>query len=263
MRAGVTVASARVDCASVRASRSAWLWVAVLCAWSALGDTGVVRHRGLAGPLAVLGVLRVDLFERSFGLDIAASGLRVLCGVLLGSCAGVMLGLWLGGRPERRAALEPKLDFARTIPPLLIFSLFVLFLGYGEAARVLTIALVAALLVSMQLSAAMAAVSAERLRLLRALGAGWLARVRFVYLYELTPACLLALRQAVCAGLVVTVVTEMLVGAVYGLGTRALDAQIAYDAPRLYAVMLVTGALGHGVASALLRLEQRLKSLWG
>jgi NitT/TauT family transport system permease protein len=96
-----------------------------------------------------------------------------------------------------------------------------------------------------------------RERALRAMGATTAQRLRWVVLPELVPAALTALRQACSLGLVVTVVTEMVMGAEHGLGARAVAAQIAYDTPDLYGVIACAGAIGWLASRALLALELR------
>ncbi|HEX7479954.1 MAG TPA: ABC transporter permease subunit [Polyangiales bacterium] len=226
--------------------------------WSLLADTGILRHRAVAGPWAIARTALSDLRAGSLLADVAASAARVAAGVSLGLCAGLLLGASVGLAGARRQRMEPTLDFLRAVPPLFVFSLLLLSLGYGESARVLAVAWAAALIVALHVSDAVASVHHERLRTLRAMRATPLQLLRWLYLYELMPACLLSLRQAVTNGLIVAVVTEMLVGAPHGLGTRALSAQIAYDAPRLYTTIFLTGALGLAGSRLILAAQRKL-----
>ncbi|MBZ0119931.1 MAG: hypothetical protein K8H88_23280, partial [Sandaracinaceae bacterium] len=95
----------------------------------------------------------------------------------------------------------------------------------------------------------------RRRDVLRAMGAGWIDRVRWLHVHELAPPLATALRHALGTGMVVGVVTEMVVGAEHGLGARALSAQIAYDAPGLYAVIALTGGIALALSSALSAIE--------
>lgn len=244
-------------------AHSPWPWlVGFFAVWSLLVDTGLVAHRALAGPLATLRTLASDLARGSLLGDTLATSARVCAGVTIGLLLGAAVGGFLGVHRAARRVLEPGLDFLRAVPPLLVFSLLLLALGYGESARVGCVALSSALVVSLHAAAALASIDPRRVRLLQVMGASPRSLLRYLYVYEAAPACLLAARQAVSTGLVVAVVTEMIVGAPAGLGTRALDAQIAYDAPRLYAVMLITGVLGQLATHALLAAERRLRERW-
>jgi len=222
---------------------------------SALLDGGVVRHRALAGPIAIGRALVAALRDGSLAGDLGATLGRTLAGVALGAFAGTALGL---AAAASRRALEPSLDFLRAVPPLLVLPLLFLALGYGEPARVLAIAWAAALASSLHIGAAAARPGGERVRALRAMGASRLQIARFVGVYELAPPALVALRQAFATGLVVAVVSEMVMGAEHGLGARAVSAQIAYDTPGLWAVLCAAGAAGWSVGRAILALERRV-----
>lgn len=227
-----------------------------LAAWTLSTETGALRHRAVAGPLDTLEALATGLGSGELALDLAATSLRVLAGVALGLVAGLPLGAWAG--TSRR--VEPGLDFLRAVPPLLVFPLLLLVLGYGEGARIVLVAWASALVVSMHLASGLRARSPARLRALRAMGASRWQTLRWLHAYEALPACATALRHGIATGLVVAVVSEMVVGAPHGLGARALAAQIAYEAPQLYAVILLTGGCGYASGRALLALERRLTS---
>ena len=225
--------------------------------WAALTETGWIEHRAIAGPVATVGSLLDGFVDGALFADVLATALRVAAGVALGLLAGLPLGLWIGTSSIRRAALEPPMDFLRAIPPLLVFPLLLLAFGYDERARVGVIAFAAALVVAVYVAAGIRRARPERLRMLQAMGASRWQTLRWLHLYEVLPGCLTAARHAVSTGLVVAVVTEMIVGAPAGLGSRAVSAQIAYDAPGLYAVILLTGALGYIAGHALILVERR------
>lgn len=225
-----------------------------LAAWTLTTETGALRHRAVAGPLDTLEALATGLGSGELALDLGATALRVVAGVALGLVAGLPLGAWAG---SSRRGVEPGLDFLRAIPPLLVFPLLLLALGYGEGARIALVAWASALVISMHLASGLRARSAARLRALRAMGASRWQTLRWLHAYEALPACATALRHGIATGLVVAVVSEMVVGAPHGLGARALAAQIAYEAPQLYAVILLTGACGYASGRALLALEAR------
>ncbi len=219
-------------------------------------DQGLVQHRALAGPLAILRALATAIGDGTLGADLAATIRRTA----LGLAGGALLGIALAVPASRsRDAVEAPLDFFRAIPPLLVVPLLCFAFGYGELARVLAVAWAAALTVSLHVSAALARPAGERERALAAMGASRLQLFRFVRSRELVPPLLVGLRQALALGLVVSVVTDMVIGADAGLGARAVAAQIAYDTPGLWAVLIVTGLLGLVPARALLALERRVE----
>ena len=58
--------------------------------------------------------------------------------------------------------------------------------------------------------------------------------------------------------LVIIIVTEMFIGARSGLGKIIIDAQITYEIPTMYAVILIAGILGYSLNALVLTLEKKL-----
>ena len=229
-----------------------------LGAWAALTETGIVRHRAVAGPIDTARALFAGLEDGTLLADLSASLQRLGLGVALALAVGLPLGLFVGTSARRHRLFEPGMDFLRAIPPLLVFPLLLLTFGYGDSARVGAVAYAATLVIALHVSSGVRRAPAERVDALRAMGATRWQLLRWVHFYEVLPSCLTALRHAVSTGLVVAVVTEMVVGAGEGLGSRAVNAQIAYDAPALYAVIFVTGGIGYALGSALMAAERRI-----
>lgn len=241
-----------------RRGGAGWALLAcMLVGASVLLDGGWLRHRALAGPLAIGAALHVALVDGSLALDLRATFGRAFLGVFLGALVGVPLGLVAGRSRARQGLVEPGLDFLRAIPPLLVLPLVLFALGYGELSRVTLVAWGSALVVSLHVGAS-AARGGERDRALRAMGATRWQRLVWLELPQLVPPTVVALRHAFSVGLVVTVVTEMVIGAGHGLGARAVEAQLAYDTPALYGVLLATGSLGWLIGGALTAAESRL-----
>lgn len=243
---------------SARGRALRWSVFAVIVGgWTLVAETGLVRHRALAGPIQVAHALWASAADGTLAADVSSTLGRVLASVGIGLVLGAPIGLALGRTNEVSRALESWLDFLRAVPPLLVLPVFLLALGYGDSARIAVASWAAALVVSLHVAAGLRAADPARERVLRALGATRWQRVRWVRMYELLPHALVGLRQATTTAIVVCVVTEMIVGAEHGLGARALAAQISYDAPGLYLAILATGTIGLGISRILVAIERR------
>lgn len=86
--------------------------------------------------------------------------------------------------------------------------------------------------------------SVTRQAVMRLYGASPFEVFRHVVLYEALPAVFLGIRTAISLGIIIVTVTEMLVGATHGLGSRATNAQITYETPQLFAVIFDVGLIG-------------------
>src|SRR5258707_6903284 len=72
--------------------------------------------------------------------SIAVSTGRVLCGFVLGSAIGILIGLATGRALRLEYLAEPWLMLLRFTPALALLPLYVIWFGYGEASKILLIA---------------------------------------------------------------------------------------------------------------------------
>ena len=101
---------------------------------------------------------------------------RVAAGTGASLVVGAPLGLWLGRRSRRSGAgeggprgrvIERIVDAVRSTPPIAVYPLLLVWLGYGEAARLGAVLFGAAGLVALETSAAVARFRAMRSRIPR------------------------------------------------------------------------------------------------
>lgn len=189
-------------------------------------------------------------------LDTGATLLRLSAGVAIAAPVGALAGVWLGLREERWRAAEPTVDFLRSIPPVLLYPLFLASAGYTERARVAAIAFGVSGVILLPTATALRSAPAARRDAVRLAGlTGWRA-FRALHAYEALPGLLTGLRLALVQGLVIAVVTEMLVGASNGLGCRALQALQEYRADRLWLTIAVAGLVSQLLSSLVTRVER-------
>lgn len=215
----------------------------LLVAWGAASATAWGRARSIATPLAVARATVADVLDGSLPLDLAATAARALLGATAAVALGGAVGVSLGARPSTLRAAEPALDLVRSVPPILVYPLLLLALGYSELSRAAAITFGAFGAVAVPVAEALARMPVERRDAARLAGLRGVALARGLLLPEATPALVTGARLALSQGLVVAVVTEMLITPAHGLGARALAALQEYRPERLWQVMLAAGAL--------------------
>jgi ABC-type nitrate/sulfonate/bicarbonate transport system permease component len=226
--------------------------------WVLVSGTTWGRVHGIAAPSAVCVALLEDLRDGTLLRDVTSTLGRTLGGTLAAVLLGGALGLWLGARPSRWREVEPWVDLLRSVPPALVYPALLLAMGYGEGSRLAAVAFGAFGVVVLPVASALARAPRERAELVRLAGLrGWEA-VRVLHLPEALLSLVTATRLALAQGLVVSVVTELLVGARHGLGVRALAALQEYRPERLWLVALTAGALGVACNAAVSAVGRRL-----
>lgn len=238
--------------------RAAAGFAGLLALWAVLAASGLVNPLFLASPAETLRAALELARSGRLAEDLGATGARMVAGVGLASLIGIPLGLALGYFRAGWEMAEGAVDFLRSIPPIVVYPLFLLSLGVSDASRVAVVVFGCTTVLVMHLAAAAGSVPEARLASVRLMGATPLQTLRLVVLPEALPHLFVGLRTIVSLGLIIVVVTEMLVGAPSGLGTRVVNAQMAYRTDELYAEIAVIGLLGLGLNHLLAWAEARV-----
>lgn len=173
----------------------------------------------------------------------AASVARVLTGLLIGSAAGVLLGLLSGSSRVLEALFEPFINVFRFIPPLAWFAPALLWLGSGETSKIALIVYTSVFVVAVNTAAGVKAVPRNMVRMARTYGAG---PVRLFFAVRL-PAGLPYIFSGVRIALgnaFMTVVTAEMLGASSGLGVLITQGTANTDVRGVFAALIILGALG-------------------
>jgi NitT/TauT family transport system permease protein len=243
-----------------RSVRRRLLALNLLSALIGLALWGLASHlklAGLPGPQEV-GAKALELMANGqLFKDAAASLQRVLLGFAIGTLLAIPVGFLMGWYTVARGLLEPYVQFFRTIPPLAMIPLAIVFLGIGEVPKVFVITL-AAFLVSV-ISTYQGVVNVDRVLInaARVLGAGDAAVFRRVVVPASTPFILVGMRTGLGAAWSTLVAAE-LIAAQEGLGHRMQQAQVYYDLATIFVALVTIGLMGLLMDRMLLWLDGRL-----
>jgi len=132
-----------------------------------------------------------------------------------------------------------------------------LFFGIGNTAKILLGAWIATLTIIINTSYGVKHANKAYLKLAKV----YKTSKRYTFLHIIFPGALanifLGLRVGVSLVLIVEIVTEMFIGSVNGLGYAILNAQLMYNIPEMYALIMITGVLGYLLNKLFLALERR------
>lgn len=232
-----------------------------IASWQALSLLRFGGRPVIASPWQTLSALPSSL--GGLGADLSATAARAGAGLAVGSVAGVALGLAAAVLLRRAPAIEGLLDFARSIPPVVLLPMLLLAAGYGDVARVANVALGCVWTMALAVTTAAAAPRSARRELLELAGARRLQALAWTEPWESLGVLAVGLRTSASMAVVIAVVTEMVVGAERGIGSRVIAAQIASDTPGLTLAVVAIGAVGYGLNLGLRRFEAWARGLAG
>ena len=212
---------------------------------------------GLPGPQTVMQRFYQLTANGSILVDIGASLRRVLLGFAIGTRLAIPVGFLMGWYGWARGLIEPYIQFFRTIPPLAIIPIAIVFLGIGEVPKVFVITLAAFLTSVISTFQGVITVDKVLINAARVLGANDFTVFRRVVVPASTPFILVGMRVGLGAAWATLVASE-LIAAQSGLGHRMQQAQVYYDLPTIFVGLILIGVLGMIMDRALLWADRRL-----
>jgi NitT/TauT family transport system permease protein len=229
----------------------------VILAWGLLSaalDTAV-----LPSPQAVAGRL-ARLAVPTLALHGGASLARVLVALAAAAVVAVPLGVLMGRVRTAGQGLTPLVYLLYPVPKIALLPLVFLFVGVGEAARVVLVWLVLFFQVLVAVRDASARVPEAYHTAITALGGGARSYVRHVILPSILPALLTALRIGSGTALAVLFFAETFFTD-RGLGFFIVDSWMKSSYVDMTAGIVAMGILGLALFTAL-DVAQRLLCKW-
>jgi len=149
--------------------------------------------------------------------SVIASSRRILVGWGLGLLVGIPVGLVMGRFSLVRRLLDPYIEFFRFIPPIAFVTLAVIWLGVGEASKVVLIFYTTVFIVTLNTIAGVLAVDEGKLRAAASLGANRVQTMISVIVPASVPYMVTGARLAM-GNSFLTIVSAEIVAAQEGLG---------------------------------------------
>ena len=215
--------------------------VALLGVWEAIS-----RSLGIAGlppPGEALRALPALLGEREALLDIADSLRRMLLGFVLGLAFAVPLGLLMGRSRLAAASFGPLLGILYPIPKAALMPIIMLWLGVGDASKLLVIFLGVSLPVIYHSQQGARGVEEKMLWSAAAMGMSAPQRLMRIVLPAALPEVFAGARPGLVLALI-TMVTSEMIARQAGIGNILFNALDMAQYEAVYASILVVSALG-------------------
>jgi ABC-type nitrate/sulfonate/bicarbonate transport system permease component len=238
-----------------------WLPLSILILWQALASFRVLNALFFPAPSVLLTSGWEMLRSGELGAQVGVTLWRMLLGSTIGVLGGLACGLLMGAIGPFQRSMEPIVSALNSTPKLALLPMLMLFVGVGETARIVPIALTSFVILAMHGLDAVRGVDKAYVEMARNYGAGRSALLRRVYLPSSMPQVFTGLRLALGRALVLTISVE-LVGATNGIGSVIWMAWQTFSTDRLYIGVVTAAVLGAVFHNGLRSLEARLIP-WG
>jgi NitT/TauT family transport system permease protein len=217
--------------------------VLVLFLWWFATSREMVSPLIVPAPSAVWDALQGYLFDGLWNQDIVSSARATLWSFVLGLVLGVVGGALLAFIASLKTAVYPYILAFQAFPKIAVAPLFVVWLGYGDAPKIIIGTSLAFFPVISATMAGLMDVDADEHNLMRSIGASKRQELRHLRLPRAMSYVFPSLDVAV-VGALLGVITAEIVGTEHGLG-RVITERAAYgDSAAVYAVLIVLAVAG-------------------
>jgi len=215
--------------------------VLLLLAWELAVQAKVYPSILLPPPTKVLMVF-VEDWDIVLGNALASIG-RVTVGITLSFLFAVPLGLMIGRYQLLDTMTDWSIQIFRSIPPIALIPLALLFLGIGDKPAIALIFLAGTWPLLINTIFGVRNIERTLIKVARAARASEFLVMKDIILPAALPAIFTGLRLAVGGGWL-TVVTAEMIAVKSGLGYMILNAQLTFRSDLIIAGIIVIGAIG-------------------
>jgi NitT/TauT family transport system permease protein len=218
----------------------------------------VLPNRGLrfwmSGPLDILVRLWSWILDGSLWENVGATLLAMALGYLIGTAAGVVLGLLFGLMPRLHRVVSPYVTALYAMPKIALAPLFVIVLGIGLESKVALVAITVFFLVLTSTLDGVRNVDRDLVRTLALMGATRLEVIAKVLVPATLPWIFTGMRIAVRYAFTNTLLAE-LIASNSGIGYMIEYYSGIFDATGTYAAILVLVIMSVGLTELLTLIE--------
>jgi ABC-type nitrate/sulfonate/bicarbonate transport system permease component len=214
---------------------------ALLLAWQLYARTLSVG--GIPDALSTIRELPAILGDRESLVDILDSIRRMTIGFVVALAISVPLGLFMGRSRIVAALVNPLLMITYPVPKAALMPIIMLWLGVGDASKLLVIVLGVSLPVIYHAYQGARSVEEKMLWSARAMGMSGPARLARIVLPASLPEILVGCRTGIVLALI-TMITSEMIARQTGAGNILFSALDMAQYETVYAMILVISALG-------------------
>lgn len=163
---------------------------------------------------------------------------ETMLGLAIAAASGIVLAVLMDAWPLFKTAIYPLLVVSQTVPVIVLAPIFIIYLGFGLAPKVLTVVLMCFFPIVVSFADGMEQIDRNQINLVRAFGANRLQEYLLVKLPGAAPTLFSGLKVAATYSISGAVVGEWL-SSDKGLGYYMLRVKNAYMLDKVFACVLV------------------------
>jgi NitT/TauT family transport system permease protein len=234
----------------------------ILLLWELCGRLGFLNPLFFPVPSLIAQRFLAMLADGEIQTELSVTLMRVFAGFLLGTVAGLIVGLCMGASEKVRIILDPLIAATYPIPKLAIFPLLMIIFGIGELSKIMAIAIGCFFIVVINTMAGVRNINRVYFEVAQNYGASRIQVFSRVILPASLPMIFTGIRLALGMSLIIVVGVEFL-SANHGIGAMIWYAWETFDIEKLYVGIFLCAILGILFTVVLKRAEEWLTPWFG
>ncbi|RBM21823.1 ABC transporter permease [Prauserella sp. PE36] len=233
------------------------IFVALIGVWYWSVEDEWLPRMYTATPMETFERLVEMVQQSSFWHSMQVTLSETLLGWVLGSSAGLIVGLILGRWNRLASIADPYLTFANATPKIALAPFFILWFGVGPSSKVVLAAVIVFFIVQVPTQAAVSQVPPDLNTVATTMGATELQKFRMVVLPGIMAPVFGALRLAAVYSLLAVVMGEFIAARV-GLGQALITSTNQFDMRTAFALLIVLATLAVVINLGVSAIERRV-----
>jgi ABC-type nitrate/sulfonate/bicarbonate transport system permease component len=231
--------------------------IAVVLLWQLIAQSGIVTPFLLPPISVVLERIWADALAGDLEINLGLTLYRALVGFLVAGAGGIAIGILMTKNRFVRWFFDPLVSVGFPMPKIAFLPIFMLWFGLYDFSKISMTVFNAIFPVVIATMAATEGVERELLWSAESLGAGRRQLLWEIVLPAAAPQILTGLQVALPVTMIVTIVTEMLMGG-QGLGGAMIQASRFADSPGVFAGIVEIAVAGFCLVKGMALLRRRL-----
>jgi NitT/TauT family transport system permease protein len=217
--------------------------IGILLLWEIVSRK-LITHPAIFPPPTVVALSLWELTKTgTLFSDLKISLLRLFFGFLIGGMIGIGLGLITGRIKWINATFTPVIQVLRSLPPVALLPLIIVWFGIDDGAKIFSIALAVFFPIWLNTHLGVERVPREFLWSAKLLRRKYSELMPEVVLPSALPLIIAGIRTSIAMGYIMVFVSELM-GASAGLGYRIEASSQAYRMDQMMAALAMLGFLG-------------------
>jgi ABC-type nitrate/sulfonate/bicarbonate transport system permease component len=182
---------------------------------------------------------------------------NLLIGMVISAAIGIPVGLLMGASRTADLILSPYVWAMVSLPRVALIPLLILVLGFGNSMQLTIIVLSAVFPIMVNCMAGVKTVDPSLIRAGKVFGASRVQLYRKIIFPFTLPFVISGINQGIARGLVGMLIGELLGGSGDGLGFLLNRAGDTFNAPLMYAILIILAVMSVGLVQSMNVLERR------